>query len=115
MHLGWGKEGRDRVSFLGMQEGKPGIFQTLEIQYACSQAFEKDEENRSFSPQPLPRTPGREANRERQLGERLSGDKEIKWIQIKEHQKEKGPDFMVQMSRNSDSGEPGVRGRHCLT
>lgn len=69
-------------------------FQTLEIQHACSQAFEKDEEKRSFSPQPLPRTPGREANRKRQLGERLFGDKEIKWIQIKEHQKEKGPDFI---------------------
>lgn len=56
--------------------------------------MKRREEKRSFSPQPLPRTPGREANRKRQLGERLFGDKEIKWIQIKEHQKEKGPDFI---------------------
>lgn len=47
--LGLAKEGRDCVSFMGMQEGKPGIFQTLQIQHTCSQAIEKDEDKSSFS------------------------------------------------------------------
>lgn len=63
MHLGWGKEGRDCVSFLGMQERNS--FQTLEIQHACSQAFEKDEEKRrEDSPLSLSLEP---------QGERLTG------------------------------------------
>lgn len=70
--LEWGKEGRERISFLGMQEGEPGIFQTLQIPYA----IEKDEENSSFSPQPLLRAPGREANREGQLGEIIWGQRD---------------------------------------
>lgn len=66
MHLGSDEEGRDHVSFLGMHEGKSGIFQTLQIQHPHSQAIEKDDEHGSFAPQPL-RTPGREAKKE-QLG-----------------------------------------------
>lgn len=73
---GLGKEGKDYVSFLRTQEGKPGMFQTIFKFHTCVLKLLKTMKITVTSPpQSLLRTPWREGHREGQLGERGSGGK----------------------------------------
>lgn len=106
-------QGRKGVSFLRTQEGKPVMFQTIfKLNTHVLKLLKRRKRTASSPSQPLLRTPGREANREGQLGENFGARRLMDTAGTQ--CKGKRSDFVEEIPGNSGSGEPGLRGSHCL-
>ena len=101
-------QGRKGVSFRRRQEGKPVTFHTIfKLNTHVLKLLKRMKRTAASPPQPLLRTPGREANREGQLGENFGARRLVDTAGTQ--CKGKRSDFVEEIPGNSGSGEPGVR------